>query len=213
MGTNASGKTSLGKAINTIFAFIRDRNIGYFYPYLLDRSRASRFSIDFLYTEDYLYRLECEFLEDKVLFLNVYGAEITDADSYETCIKNLKKLHSDDENDYIKKLAVLKPFGWAFTFPKDEMATYRIRGNSSKLNLSVLEKILIALDSSIIKVEKSSEVIDSYVIRSKNGDMFVQEGRFVGRNILSSGTKAGIDIAYLIASMMCSIPLQISKKY
>lgn len=96
-------------------------------------------------------------------------------------------------------------FSWIFTFPKDKLAIFRIRDVASSLNLKILENMLMALDSSITDVVKSSDISDGYVIRSKNGDMFIQAGNVVSKNILSSGTKAGLDIAYLVTSMFQGI--------
>lgn len=67
--------------------------------------------------------------------------------------------------------------------------------------MKILKSVLKTLDTSIVDVEKSKEVENSYIIRSKNGDIFVQNGEIIKNNILSSGTKAGIDISYIISSM------------
>ena len=45
------------------------------------------------------------------------------------------------------------------------------------------------------------EVDKSYIIKSKTGDLFVQNGEVVDKNFLSSGTKAGLDIAFLISAL------------
>ena len=65
----------------------------------------------------------------------------------------------------------------------------------------MLDYTLRSLDPSIIQVDKSKEVNNTYIIHLDSGDLLVQNGEVIRKNILSSGTKAGIDIASLIFSI------------
>lgn len=66
----------------------------------------------------------------------------------------------------------------------------------------VLNKILKTLDPAILKVEKSDEVDNTYIIRYVDKSVIIQDGRVIEPNILSSGTKAGIEIAGVLTSIL-----------
>ncbi len=55
-----------------------------------------------------------------------------------------------------------------------------------------------ALDPSIISVEESRDVENSYVIRMPNRSVILQSGDTFTTNLLSSGTKAGVESAELV---------------
>ena len=69
------------------------------------------------------------------------------------------------------------------------------------MRLKILEKVLQALDTDIISVEKL-DVEDSYVIKKENQEIIIQEGEVIKESKLSSGTVAGIRIANLISSII-----------
>ncbi len=195
MGANASGKTSLGSAIKDIFNFIFQRDILCFSNDISDENQKASFSIDFLLTDKILYRVKSSFSSKEIISYELFTSEILKNDSYETCVKKLHLL----EDDSINENAVL---GWLFSFPKDKQSDFsRLKNNIHIMDINILKAILKTLDTSITNVEKSKEVADSYIIRSKNGDGFIQDGKVANRNILSSGTKAGIDIAYLLSAI------------
>lgn len=198
MGANASGKTSFGKALMYIFNFLEKKDIRSFDDNFLDEKTEVYFLIDFLVNEDVLYRVVCNFLPKKILSLDVFSSKILDNDSYETCVKRLQKFPVEGN---IEKLDKLPPMGWLFTFPRDERSSSLLSDDKSILNLDILNAVLKTLDTSITEVLKSTEVEKSYIIKSKNGDVFVQNGEAVDKNFLSSGTKAGLDIAFLISAL------------
>ena len=201
MGANAAGKTSFGKALMNIFNFIVKKNITLLNENFSDEKEQSYFSIDFLADEDYLYRVVCTFLPKKIISLDIFRAEISVTDSYENCVEKLKKMHPDEESDYFEKLEKLPDIGWIFTFPRDEKSTYLLKSDDNILDSDILNAILQTLDTSITEVVKSTEVEKSYIIKSTNGDLFLQNGEVVDKNILSSGTKAGLDIAFLLSAL------------
>ena len=200
MGANASGKTSLGKALANIFYFLKRKDISSFDDTFLDEKTEAYFSIDFLTGDDALYRAVCTFSPGKILSLDIFSSEITVTDSYETCVKRLKKVSGKEDNE---KLAGLPQTGWGWlcTFPRDEKSSSLLKDDTDILNLNILNAVLQTLDTSITEVLQSTEVENSYIIKSKNGDLFVQNGEVVDKNFLSSGTKAGLDIAFLISAL------------
>lgn len=215
LGANASGKTSVGRALMFIFNFINKRDSVHIKRCIKDHSKVASFSVDFLIDEEKLYRVNCkvspnedrESMGDKKisrddLFLEVFTANIRKRDSYESCAKNLQPVALGEEgfgNDYIEQLKEIPAFGWLFTFPESGAETQLKSGDM--LKLGILEGVLKTLDPSILKVEKSKEVEGSYIIRNRNGDIIIQNGEVVDKNILSSGTRMGIDIAFVIDSI------------
>ncbi len=218
IGANASGKTSIGRALMVIFNFISKKDPAKLREVIRNKAKKSKFSIDFLSDEETLYRINCEIdienetknntsFKDKInkmdsdIYLDVFLSKISKNDSYESCIKKFKKITSgkDDEDlNYVQKLKIIPKLGWLFTFP-DSGADVLLRDDI--LNLNILSSILKTLDTDIKVVEKSKEVESSYIIRSRNGDVFIQNGEIVDKNILSSGTKMGINIAYVVSSI------------
>ena len=70
-----------------------------------------------------------------------------------------------------------------------------------KINLEN-ESYIETLDPSIEEVRKLDEVKNSYILTLKGEDLIIQDGEFVKKNnILSSGTKAGLDIAYITSAI------------
>lgn len=209
MGSNASGKTSIGKAIMAILNFISKKEIEKISPYIKKREETSLFSIDFLVDENYLYRVDCEISAEDKVRVETYSSEILEEDSYEDCVKKLSKYGQEvaeegRETDYIKKLNSLNnTFGWLFTFPDSEADKAVLLIDDKKiLDVQILNLLLKALDNSIEEVIKSQEVENTYIIKIKNEEsIIVQNGKIIDKNILSSGTRVGIDIAYILSSM------------
>ncbi|WP_338967264.1 hypothetical protein [Fusobacterium nucleatum] len=70
------------------------------------------------------------------------------------------------------------------------------------MDVKVFENVLKTLDSSIEKVRKLDEVKNAYILTLKGEDLIIQDGEFIKKdNILSSGTKSGLDIAYITSAI------------
>ena len=88
MGTNATGKTSLGKALLKIITFINTSNPAVLMDMIADTKGS--FSIDFVNEGFVLHRINAEI--DSALSsvtLKYYSAVIDKMDSYEKCIEKL----------------------------------------------------------------------------------------------------------------------------
>ena len=146
-----------------------------------------------LYRVDFKYKKENE---SEKIDLDLYKADILKNDSYETTIGKIEKVNLKNEN-YIETLSELeKVSGWLFTYP--EQGSNFLKNN----NIKVFENILKTLDPSIEKVSKLDEVKNAYVLTLKGEDLIIQDGEFVKKNnILSSGTKSGLDIAYITSAI------------
>ena len=150
-----------------------------------------------LYRVDFKYKKENE---SEKIDLDLYKADILKNDSYETTIGKIEKVNLKNEN-YIETLSELeKVSGWLFTYP--EQGSNFLKNNNEVMDIKVFENILKTLDPSIEKVSKLDEVKNAYVLTLKGEDLIIQDGEFVKKNnILSSGTKAGLDIAYITSAI------------
>ena len=204
LGANSTGKTSIGKAMMAIFNFLNKKEIITVTQYIRDIEKTMRFSMDFildgkndLYRVDFKYKKENE--SEKV-DLDLYKADILKNDSYETTIGKIEKVNLKNEN-YIETLSELeKVSGWLFTYP--EQGSNFLKNNNEVMDIKVFENILKTLDPSIEKVSKLDKVKNAYVLTLKGEDLIIQDGEFIKKNnILSSGTKSGLDIAYITSAI------------
>lgn len=210
MGSNATGKTSIGRMLMGIFNFISKKNIENIKTYICDKSKRAYFSIDLVPNNyDYdLYRIETEILPDKNGEYNdsnirvvVNKVNIAKADSYEKCIKKFPENSFTNNVNYITALEKVSLSGWFFVYPSENLKLSLSDGLDKDNYLEILRHTLKALDPSIEKINKLKGVENSYVIRTKNKELIIQDGEVVKESFLSSGTKSGLDIADLIASI------------
>ena len=204
LGANATGKTSIGKAMMSIFNFFNKKEISKVTQYIRDIKREMSFSIDFILDEEnILYRVNFKYKKEKEkekINLNLYKADILEEDSYETTLDKFEKVNLENEN-YIETLEKLgKVSGWLFTYPEKDS---NVLGKNKKvMDKKILENILKTLDPSIEKVRKLDEVENAYILTLKEEDLIIQDREFIKENnILSSGTKAGLDIAYITSAI------------
>ncbi|MEG0266667.1 MAG: ATP-binding protein [Bacilli bacterium] len=205
MGANASGKTSIGKIIMYIFNFISKKEISNIEKIINDKSKSAYFSIDFLINDDYLYRINCTTLFEENVSLEIYKTKIGKNDSYESCVKKLKKITkedpaSDGNNDYVIDLSLIPNFGWLFTFPEYGSKSL-LFDDTEVLDIRILKSVLMTLDTYITDIVSSNEVKNAYIIKTKSQDVFVQNGEIKTKDILSSGTEIGLDISYILSSL------------
>ena len=195
MGGNASGKTTLGKAIRDIFYSIVLKQFDGLRNAINDKNKVGKFSADIVLVENVMHRFIGKiFPDDKKVIILVQKAYIAKNDSYEKCCKKLKETTKSMGDERIKKI------GWNFALSEGSEFIL-INNTDDGLKLAVLEKVLQALDTDIISVKKL-DVKDSYVIKKENQEIIIQEGEVIKESKLSSGTVAGIRIANLISSII-----------
>jgi AAA15 family ATPase/GTPase len=206
MGSNATGKTSLGKMLMTIFNFISNKNIENIKKIICDKSKKAYFSIDIVPNDFELYRIESEILpykEDEYsnsnIRVSVNKVKINKNDSYEKCIKRFPEKTLANDVNYMNELEKISVSGWFFVYPTENLKMDFDKDMDNYLE--ILRHTLKALDPSIEKINKLKGVENSYVIRTKNNELIVQDGEIVKESFLSSGTKSGLDIADMIASI------------
>lgn len=206
MGANATGKTSIGKMLMAIFNFIEKKEAGKLIDKICDKHEDASFSMDFVVGSNRLYRLDIKLFpklkEDNQfqLMASTRFVEINKKDSYESCVKKIEKLELNLKENFIEELEKIEHLGWMFSYPSDLMSGVVKCPENSKYP-TILDYTLRALDPSIKKVEKIKKVKNTYVIRMDLQDLIIQDGEVIKENILSSGTKAGIDIAHMLSAI------------
>lgn len=205
MGGNATGKSSIGNMIMKTFNFIEKKELSHLTNVICDKSKKSSLTMDFIAKSYKLYRLQVEIQpKDDIEYMNsdikvsVKFVDIEKNDNYEICSKKLSEMDDKMEANYVDELEKVESLSWLFTYASDNSGCSVCK---YKKYPQILEYTLKALDCSIDKVEKISDVENSYVIRLQNQDIIIQDGKVIKDNILSSGTKAGIDIAFMVASI------------
>ena len=102
LGANATGKTSIGKAMMAIFNFFNKKEISKVTQYMRDLKKEMSFSIDFILDEkNILYRVNFKYKKEKEkekINLDLYKADILEEDSYETTLDKFEKVNLENEN-------------------------------------------------------------------------------------------------------------------
>ena len=207
IGSNATGKTSLGKLIMFITNYFKDGVSQRFLGIINDSNKKSSLQMDFVTNENKLYRFSMNIapqtfdsLDKNPVEISICYTNINKKDSYETCAKRLDV--DDSKKTTIEKVDIK---GWHFSYPQDSLfnKTYVTIEDDSRY-LSVLEKVLKTLDPGIKEVIKWPEVENTYAIKWDNCNAIIKDGIIADGNVLSSGTKAGLDISYILASLIAN---------
>lgn len=205
MGGNATGKTSLGKLLMRFANYFKDGNYKMFTGIIDDNKKMATLKVDFVTDANVLYRFELfiapntggDYIENDV-DVHVYYTPIGIRDNYEICAQRL-----DKEECAEASYGDINTMGWYFSYPQDawkDKAYIMIEENEKYLY--ILEQILKTLDPSIAEVIKMKELDNTYAIKMQNSSVIIKDGLIVNGDVLSSGTKAGLDISYIIASLL-----------
>ncbi|MDO5303689.1 MAG: ATP-binding protein [Clostridia bacterium] len=203
MGGNATGKTSLGLLLMRFANYFIDGETSRFKALVNDSDHAAKLQIDFVTSDNLLNRFSLDIRPDhnenvsnakvKIEYVN-----IAKSDNYEVCALKL-----DEGKGREIPYEEVRTNGWGFLYPHDSMdeKTYAILEDEENY-LYILEKVLKTLDPSIEKIVKIKEVDNSYAIRLNNRNVIIQDGKILDNAVLSSGTKEGLDIAYVITALI-----------
>lgn len=210
MGANASGKTTFGRMLMSIFNFIDQKNYELITRRIGDCSKKASFTLDMASGNNILYRVTCliaprkgEKYSAEDITLEIRKENISSKDSYESCIKRMETVPYSPGGSYINELERIESLDWIFQYPEDNLAPNLPDGNERFRK--VLENILKALDTSIQKVEISKDVKSAYVIHHQAKSIILQEKESFDSNLLSSGTKAGVGVAVLVSTLVRGI--------
>jgi ABC-type Mn2+/Zn2+ transport system ATPase subunit len=208
MGANASGKTTLGRIIMKIFNFIDKKNYEFITETVCDQDKEASFVLDLASQNNVFYRVTCLIEpchDDKYtaenIRLEVREEKIRARDSYESCVKRIESNPFIPADNYLTELEKMGELAWLFEYPKDNKRILNLPNKDAKFRI-VLENILKSLDPSIKEVKISQDVDNGYVIIMPNESIVIQKGQTLDTELLSSGTKSGIEIANMISSLM-----------
>lgn len=200
MGANATGKTSLGKALRKIITYINTGNPAIFNE-MVSGERGS-FLIDFVNEGFVLHRLIAN-IDVKTSNIEIVykSVKIDKMDSYEKCVSKLKD-QTDEATARINALSrIVGPISYRFAYPEIE-SSLLLDNIDKKVFLKTLRAVIGTLDPTLREVIISKDLKDTFIIRRKNTEIIIQEGKLLNREVLSSGTAEGIDVAIFLASML-----------
>lgn len=201
MGANATGKTSIGRALSNIFKFINSGNTSLLLDMVAKNSVGS-LSIDFVNEGFVLHRLTATI--DTTLSnvaIGYAGVDIGQRDTYEKCAKKFPRKLENLNADFNQLKTHIGTLSYRFAYPDIE-TSLNISGINRHILLRALRAVIGTLDPTLTDVAKSKDLRDSYIIRRKGAEIIIQEGKLLNREILSSGTAEGIDIAIFLASIL-----------
>lgn len=200
MGANATGKTSFGKALSKIFKYINSGNTTLLFD-IVSHNEIGEFTIDFVNKGYVLHRLSAT-IDNKNENIDLrYGQTIIDEkDSYEKCAAKLVNLQSiDTDAKTFKK--IFGELSYRFAYPEIE-STLNISEVKQNTLLKTLRAVIGTLDPTLTDVSISKDLRDSFIIRRRGVEIIIQDGKLLNREVLSSGTEEGIDIAVFLAAIM-----------
>lgn len=208
MGANASGKTTFGHMLMKIFNFIDKKNHKFITDVVCDQSKEAAFVLDMASKRNVFYRIGCtitpcadEGYTDENIQLEIKKTNILVKDSYESCVKKIENTEYTPDENYVDELGKMGALDWLFEYPEDTQRTLRFPKEDKQFR-RILENILCALDPAIQSVEESKDVSDAYVVRLRDKAVILQNGEPFVTNLLSSGTKAGVEVAEVVSSLM-----------
>lgn len=199
MGANATGKTSLGKALLRIFGYMTDGNPTPLYEMV--SGDKGYFSIDFVNGDYRLQRLSAQIdASNQEIDIQYQTADIDTMDSYEKCVKKLKDqtIEATRTATALKKLVGVVRY--RFAYPEIEKSL-KLTGANKSILLKTLHAVIGTLDPTLQDVSLSKDLKDTFIIRRGGTEIIIQEGKLLNREILSSGTAEGIDVAMFLAAM------------
>ncbi len=200
MGANATGKTSMGKALLSIFGFINDGNPLPLYEMLSDKQGS--FSIDFVNNDYRLQRLVVNIDKEKDdVKMHYFTADIGVMDSYEKCVEKLedKTKQATSTPTSLKKL--VGDIQYRFAYPEIEKSL-KLTNNNKTMLLKTLKAVIGTLDPTLQDISISKDLKDTFIIRRSKTEIIIQDGKLLNKEVLSSGTAEGIDIALFLAAIL-----------
>jgi hypothetical protein len=204
MGANATGKTSLGRTLRNIFTFINTGNSAPLFE--MTSEDGASFTIDFVNQGYTLHRLSLMLFKSMLGYTIRYqSSEIDKLDSYEKCVQKLTYQTDALTNT---PAAMKKLFGqieYRFAYPEIE-SSLKLAGTNKKALLKTLRAVVGTLDPTLQDVSLSNDLKDTFIIKRNGSEIIIQDGKLLNRELLSSGTTEGIDVAVFLASMQSGAP-------
>lgn len=199
MGTNATGKTSFGRALLKIFSSIQEANEAILRD--LDGEGApAEFQVDFVNGGFTLHRYTGT-VDGENVSIRYFTAEISEMDSYEMVAEKLVDRTDEIDGDFKKLKKAIGPLEYRFAYPEIE-SSLRVSDVDKKALLKMLRAVIGTLDPTLTDVSIAKDLKNSFIIRRRGREIIIQEGKLLNREMLSSGTAEGIDVSLFLASML-----------
>ncbi len=204
-GSNATGKTTFGEALLSIFVLLTKKQFNYS-SLVCDKNKEAHFIIEFVEKgkETYFYYFVDGIIKDNEnIFLKIVKEQLKPSDSYKTANERVKLNLKNINYEPLSDVMTFSNIGWAFNFPLTDSNLQKVDLSNMKNDeedyLNILNKTLKTLDPSIITITKSKEIENCIIVESKYFVIPIESGRLL-RDIqyLSSGTKYGLVIADII---------------
>ena len=206
MGANATGKTTLGKALLNIFNFLDGLGTTALTKMAPSGKEAS-FSVEFVNNGYTLHRVTGNFKsddEDRTVMRFYYSStEIGTKESYETCAERLNKANPEELGfDGLNEFSVnIGKINYVFSCPEVKPSSEISKANK-KTTLKVLKAVIGTLDPTLTDVVISKDLKNSFIIRRGDEEIIIQDGKLLNREALSSGTAEGVDIAFFLSLIL-----------
>lgn len=213
MGTNASGKTTLGRVMMGAFNFIARQNTSLLKEMINRADKMAALNMDFIPDGKNLYRVKIRMdpdqYEDKrgaFVRASLAHEAIRKTDNYEKCAERLSRIETEYKTDFTELFKDVPAFGWLFGFPEDSADSANIVSRRNKYFPDVLKTIMMTLDNSIESVEPVNVSDGSdYLIKYADSDetILIHNGAVQDSDLsrISSGTAKGVRIASFISEV------------
>lgn len=202
IGSNSSGKTSLGKAIWKTLGFMYNKEANPVKEMVADKNKEAYLMIDIVFAEGLFERFETIIKPNGETLAKCQWVQIKKDDTYDSLVSRLNDLMPFE--DYVKVLERAFICGWNISLPTNEIGFETITCDYTAQEqsdfLPICEKILKSFDPSIKEVFISTEQEKTFIVKFYNG---VTEAVTHGKKInslekMSSGTRNAINIAGII---------------
>ena len=172
-------------------AILRELNSG---------DRPAEFQVDFV-NEGFTLRRFCGFVDGENVTFRYYSAKIGEMAFYEMAVGKLMERTEEVVSSFKKLREMVGPLEFRFAYPEIE-TSLRVKDIKKAELLKTLWAVIGTLDPTLTDVSFAKGLKDSPVIRRRGKEIIVQEGKLLNRELLSSGTAEGIDVAVFLASMV-----------
>ena len=199
MGSNATGKTSLGRALLKIFSSLKESNEAILRELYSGRIPAE-FQVDFVNEGFTLHRF-CGIIDEENINIRYFSAEIGEMDSYEMTVQKLVDRTEEINGNFKVLKKTVGNLDFRFAYPEIEKSL-RVGDVKKTALLKTLRAVIGTLDPTLSDVSIAKDLKESFVIRRRGQEIIIQDGKLLNRDVLSSGTAEGIDVAVFLASML-----------
>ena len=92
---------------------------------------------------------------------------------------------------------------YCFAYPEIEKQL-KLTVKNKDILLKTLRAVIGTLDPTLQDISFSKDLKDTFIVRRDNTEIIIQEGKLLNREVLSSGTAEGIDIAMFLVAMVAN---------